>query len=113
MATLEEQLGAVVKHHRKRLGLTQSQLAERIDRQPGTVQSLEAGSNAPTFETLVRLAAVFEIHLRDLFGVGEFAIETGRNDPMVGIIQRLSALTPEELQWVDEVLAITLRFKPA
>ncbi|PIB92604.1 helix-turn-helix domain-containing protein [Caulobacter sp. FWC2] len=113
MAKVEEQLGAVVKHHRKRLGLTQSQLAERIDRQPGTVQSLEAGSNAPTFETLVRLAAVFDMPLRDLFGVGEFAIKDGREDPLVGIVQRLSGLTTEELEWIDEVLAITLRFKPA
>lgn len=113
MAKVEEQLGAVVKHHRKRLGLTQSQLAERIDRQPGTVQSLEAGSNAPTFETLVRLAAVFDIPLRDLFGVGEFVIKEGREDPLVGIVQRLAGLTTEELQWIDEVLAITLRFKPA
>lgn len=112
MAKVEEQLGAVVKHHRKRLGLTQSQLAELIDRQPGTVQSLEAG-NAPTFETLVRLAAVFEIHIRDLFGVGEYAVEDGRDDPLVAIVQRLSALSMEELQWVDEVLAITLRFRPA
>ncbi|OYX02507.1 MAG: hypothetical protein B7Z12_11975 [Caulobacter vibrioides] len=112
MAKIEDQLGAVVKHHRKRLGLTQSQLAEKIDRQPGTVQSLEAG-NAPTFETLVRLAAVFEVNLRDLFGVGEFAIQDGRDDPLVGIVQRLSGLTIEELQWIDEVLAITLRFKPA
>lgn len=111
MAKIEDQLGAVVKHHRKRLGLTQSQLAERIDRQPGTVQSLEAG-NAPTFETLVRLAAVFEVNLRDLFGVGEFTIQEGRDDPLVGIVQRLSGLTTEELQWIDEVLAITLRFKP-
>lgn len=111
MAKVEEQLGAVVKHHRKRLGLTQSQLAERIDRQPGTVQSLEAG-NAPTFETLVRLASVFDIHMRDLFGIGEYAIEDGRSDPLVTIIQRLSSLSPEELQWVDEILAVTLRFKP-
>ncbi|ADG11013.1 XRE family transcriptional regulator [Caulobacter segnis] len=112
MAKVEEQLGAVVKHHRKRLGLTQSQLAERIDRQPGTVQSLEAG-NAPTFETLVRLASVFDIHLRDLFGIGDYAIEEGRSDPLVSIVQRLSGLSAEELQWVDELLAVTLRFRPS
>lgn len=111
MADVSVQLGAVVKHHRKRLGLSQAQLAERIDRQTGTVQSLEAGG-IPTFETLVRLAAVFEIPLRDLFGIGPYAIVDGRDDPLVGILQRLAGLTPEELQWIDELLAISLRFKP-
>lgn len=112
MANMEEQLGAVVKHHRKRLGLTQAELADRIGRQAGTIQSLEAGG-APTFETLVRLAVVFDLPLRDLFGVGEYAITPGKDDPLIGIVQRLSALTPDELRWIDEMVAIALRFKPA
>lgn len=98
MATLEEQVGAVVRHLRKRADLTQAELAERIDRQPGAVQNIENGNAGPTFETIKRLSKALEVDARDLFGVGDFAAKEGRIDPLVEIVEVLSTLSDDELE---------------
>lgn len=108
MASLEEQVGALVRHHRKRRGLTQAQLAERIDRQTGAVTRIETGEAAPSFDTLNKLAEVLEVDVRDFFGLGEFATKEGRDDPLVRLVERVSPLDVAQLDWIDGVVAAVL-----
>jgi len=111
MASLEEQVGDLVRHHRKLAGLTQAQLAERIGRQTGTVTRIETGEAAPSFETLSSLAEALGVHVRDFFGVGEHAIAEGRSDPLVAIVAKVSSLDEEELKAVNELVGAALKLK--
>lgn len=108
MATLEEQVGALVRHHRKRSGLTQSQLAEKVDLTPLTVGRIERGEAAPSFETLDRLSDVLAVDVRDFFGLGPFAAKDGRADPLVRLIERVSPLDESKLDWIDGLVAAAL-----
>jgi transcriptional regulator with XRE-family HTH domain len=113
MATLEEQLGAMVKHHRVRAGLSQQDLADRIGKTSVTVSRIETGKSATKFEGLTSLAAALEIDVRDLFGVGQFAVKEGRRDPLVGIVDQLSGLNDAELRVIADLIAAAVKLKSA
>jgi len=111
MSKLEEQFGALVRHHRKRAGLSQAQLAERIDRQTNAVQRLESGEAAPTFDTVVRLAEALDVDVRDLFGVEGYAARANRDDPLNAIFKQLIGLSDADLSKVSELVAAALKFR--
>ena len=56
-----------VKMTRNDLGLTQSQVAERIDSDQRTVLNIENGRGNPKFDTLVPLFRVLKIDSRSVF----------------------------------------------
>lgn len=111
MSKVEEQFGAFLRRHRKRAGLSQAQLAERIERQTNAVQRLESGETAPTFETLVRLSNALEVDIRDFFGIEHYAAQADRSDPLNGIVKQLLGLSDEELEAVDELIAAGLKLR--
>lgn len=111
MSSLEEQVGALVRHHRERANLTQGELAELIDRQVGSVSRIERGESAPSFETLSKMAEVLKVDVRDFFGIGAFAAKDGRDDPLVSVIDRLSHLSDDDVDWADQLLALALSRK--
>jgi transcriptional regulator with XRE-family HTH domain len=111
MASLEEQVGKLVRHHRKLAGLTQAQLAERIGRQTGAITRIETGEAAPSFETLSSLAGALGVEIRDFFGVGVHAVRGHQTDPLVSIVGKLSSLTADELAAVDDMIGAALRIK--
>lgn len=111
MARLEEQFGAFVRHHRKRLNLTQPQLAEKVDRQLNAIKNIESGKTGTTFETIDRLAQALEVDPRDLFGSGDFAARSDREDSLVDIIRMLSSLSEPELAAVKVLLEAGLKLR--
>jgi transcriptional regulator with XRE-family HTH domain len=111
MATLEEQLGAMVRHHRVRAGLSQQDLADRIGKTSVTVSRIETGKSGTKFEGLTSLAAALEVDVRDLFGVGQFAASDGRSDPLVGIVGQLSTLNDAELLVMAEIIGSAVKLK--
>lgn len=58
-------IGARVGVIRKRRGLTQADLAERIDRSVEAVSSLERGKHMPSFDILQRLASALDVPIQD------------------------------------------------
>ncbi|OYX01849.1 MAG: hypothetical protein B7Z12_13260 [Caulobacter vibrioides] len=111
MARLEEQFGAFVRHHRKRLNLTQPQLAEKIDRQLNAIKNIESGKKGTTFETIDRLAQALEVDPRDLFGGGDFAARSDRDDSLVDIIKLLSPLSEPELAAIKVLVEAGLKLR--
>lgn len=111
MASLEEQVGAQVKHHRKLAGLTQAQLAERVGRQTGAITRIETGEAAPSFDTLASLADALGVEIRDFFGVGAYAVRPDRDDPLASIVGKLCPLGSDELAAVDEMIGAALRIR--
>jgi transcriptional regulator with XRE-family HTH domain len=61
--SLKRTLGLKVKMARKRLGLTQDDLAAKVDRTPESISNIERGQHLPTIETLAKIAAALEVPL--------------------------------------------------
>ena len=63
---LKLQIGANIAAHRKRLGLTQAGLAEKLNYSDKAVSKWERGESIPDVLTLMQLAEQFEIRVGDL-----------------------------------------------
>lgn len=61
-------LGKAIRENRKRLGLTQEGLADRLKVERPTISTWERDKNQPTKDNLIALATVFEITLDELVG---------------------------------------------
>jgi transcriptional regulator with XRE-family HTH domain len=53
-------LGALIRARRRELGLTQAELAARVDKSPSYVSALESGSVAPSLAALRHIAGALE-----------------------------------------------------
>ena len=65
---MEKTLGKRIVMHRKRLGLTQEQLAERVRVSAQAVSKWENNLSCPDISVLPELADVFDISLDELLG---------------------------------------------
>ena len=63
---LKEQIGANISAHRKRLGLTQAGLAEKLNYSDKAISKWERGESIPDVLTLMQLAEQFGITVNDL-----------------------------------------------
>ena len=60
-------MGAKIREHRERIGLSQKQLAAALGVDSSAVSLWESGKTAPTMKNLIRLAEVFKCSPGDLF----------------------------------------------
>ena len=83
MANVKEILGQNLKEHRKRLGITQSELANRAGLSTQYLGMIEIARNFPTADVLERLAAALGIKSNELFSASdspEIAMEQLQNE---------------------------------
>lgn len=97
MATLETQVGALIRHHRRQAGLKQTRLAEIVEMQIGSLSRIERGKAAPSFATLTKLAEALGVEVRDFFELGNYLVREGRDDPLAEMVE-LIASAPAKLQ---------------
>ena len=71
MANLKEILAKNLKKHRKRLGITQPELAERAGLSTNYLGMIEVARNFPTADVLERLATALGIKSNELFSVSD------------------------------------------
>jgi len=71
VANVKEILARNLKDHRKRLGITQSELAERAGLSTQYLGMIEVARNFPTADVLERLAAALGIKSNELFSVSD------------------------------------------
>lgn len=64
---LKKLLGLRIKQYRNKLGLTQEELGEKIDRSQRQVSLIELGSSFPNPITLTNITKVFNCSMKDLF----------------------------------------------
>lgn len=112
MATLREQVGGLIRHHRDRADLKQSELADLVGLAQETVSRIERGAIAPSFETLVDFAKAVNVDVRDFFEAGDFVAREGREDPLVRLVARLTELSNDDIEWIDKLVATALSRKP-
>ena len=63
---LKKQIGANIAAYRKRLGLTQAGLAEKLNYSDKAISKWERGESVPDVLILCQLAELFEISVNDL-----------------------------------------------
>jgi transcriptional regulator with XRE-family HTH domain len=95
MANVKEILAQNLKDHRKRLGITQSELAEKAGLSTNYIGMIEVARNFPTADVLERLAAALGIKSNELFSVSdspEIAMEQLQTAILGKIDQKLVAI---------------------
>jgi transcriptional regulator with XRE-family HTH domain len=59
-------LGNGIRKYRRLEGLTQEELAERVELNPVYVGQIERGYKVPTVDVLLRIAKALKVRLRDI-----------------------------------------------
>ena len=73
MGNLKQNLGLQIQKLRKIRGITQEQLAERINMDPANVSNIERGKRFMTAETLEKIADVLNVSVNELFSFDEYS----------------------------------------
>lgn len=94
--SMENKLAQNIRDYRKKLGLTQDQLAERLDITLGTVSKWERGSSEPDLGYIMDLAELFHVSVDALIG---FSMRGADADEEADRIEELvNKATFEELE---------------
>ena len=81
MATTQKLVGTRIRELRRKAGLTQERLAERVGLDSRHLSRLEVGRHFPSLQSLERIAAVLHVPLAEFFQFpGEEDVQTLRSD---------------------------------
>ena len=82
---LRKQIGANIASYRKRNGMTQARLAEKLNYSDKAVSNWERGESVPDVMTLVQLSELFEVTVNDLLqDPNELPENPGRMERVMG-----------------------------
>lgn len=82
---LRKQIGANIASYRKRNGMTQARLAEKLNYSDKAVSKWERGESVPDVMTLVQLSELFEVTVNDLLqDPNELPENPGRMERVMG-----------------------------
>ena len=84
---LKKLLGLRIKQYRNKLGLTQEELGEKIDRSQRQVSLIELGSSFPNPITLTNITNVFNCSMKDLFDFEPVDNITNHKEELLEIIE--------------------------
>ena len=89
-----------IKTYRKKMGLTQEQLAEQIDLSVQHVSRIENGCYIPSLTTFFKIISILQIDLKE-FG---FNIEKNKNPIINNIIENITNASDEELIFYENMI---------
>ncbi|CCV03317.1 Transcriptional regulator, XRE family [Mesorhizobium metallidurans STM 2683] len=108
MGDLQRRFGRLVAAHRKRMDLTQEQLAERASISIDTVRKIETAASGASFPMIEKIALALEVDEAELFSTllpsGSF-----NRGKFQEISLRLAGLSEKELRWVGDLLEVALK----
>lgn len=67
MTQLKKHLGAKIRHYRKRLGLSQEQLADRADLHRTYIGAIERGDQNVSIDNIEKIATALKVDVIKLF----------------------------------------------
>lgn len=107
---LKRRFGRRVQALRESAGLTQDELAERIERTPDTIGNIERGVNSTRIETAQQLAGVFGIELWELFDFGDSDPQPSRAQRRAvdAVINQLAGLDQPTLVAIGKIVRTVL-----
>ncbi len=94
MNTIKELFGRKIKECRKKLGLTQAELAEKVNVDNKHISCIESGKNFPSADLIERLAFALNREPKDLF---EFYYLQDASNLKSDIVLMLEKLSTDEL----------------
>lgn len=105
MSTVRDEIAKNLLYYRKKSGLTQKELAEKLGVKNTAVSNWESGNNSIDIDTLFRACEIFEVTLNDMYGkyssTAEKPVTFDGNGLRSEVFNRLMSLTPEEVEKVD------------
>jgi transcriptional regulator with XRE-family HTH domain len=106
MSTRKMLLGLRIKELRKRAGLSQDQLAEKVGIEAKYLSRIEVGKRYPSLETLENIADSLEVEMKELFDY--FHHDSAETSPQE--IENLThKATKEELKLIHKLIRAVLR----
>lgn len=96
-------IGQKIKYYRKKLNLTQSELAEMVDLSDQHMSRIESGCYMPSLKTFFALVNVLKIDLRE-FG---FNTENFENPAKNKLINKITTATDSELIFYENLIDAT------
>jgi transcriptional regulator with XRE-family HTH domain len=104
VANVKEILAQNLKKHRKRLGFTQPELAERAGMSTNYLGMIEVARNFPTADVLERLAAALGIKSNELFSVSDSS-EIAMEQLQTAILGKLD----QKMDGLDQVIECAVK----
>lgn len=103
MNEIVNHIGTKIKQFRKQKGLTQAELAEKINVDPKYISRLETGTSSPSIATIAKLGEVLNV---DVFNF--FVVESKEKKAHVIelINSRLVKATVKELNAIFEIVSV-------
>jgi transcriptional regulator with XRE-family HTH domain len=94
-------LGVRIKELRKRAGLSQDQLAEKVGIESKYLSRIEVGKRQPSLETLENIADGLQVQMKELFDFAHLSNEAASPE---GIESAPAGASPEELRLVFKLI---------
>lgn len=95
-------IGARIKKIRTGKGITQEQLAEKIDINPKYLSSIERGKENPTLDILIKIARSLDVNLDDIFKLVQIEDPAKRKDLTISLLDEADS---EQLKLAFKVLS--------
>lgn len=108
---IEHKLGLRVRCLRTRRGMTQENLAERINRSVDMVSKIETGATGPSFESLKRLSDALEVSLHSLFDFEDDHDDPRRIELLTIVADIARSLTTKDLAHAAEIMLIFDKYR--
>ena len=103
---LKKQLGTKIKRVRQKQGLTQEQLAEKIDIATRTLCGIENGENFLTADTLEKIIDVLNVSSADLFAFDHIKPQEELVNEIISDIQNLK--DREKIETIYKLIKATI-----
>lgn len=108
MDELKTRFGRLVAANRRRLQLTQQQLADQSGISLDMINRIERGVSGARFPNIARLAVALQVDPAELF-TPDLPKGAGQRRELTNVMSRLSALSDNDLVWVGALLDAALK----
>lgn len=104
---LYKKFGAKVKKFREELGLSQVELAAKIDVEPATVSRIESGKAYASSTVLCKLCNVFNIKPVEIFNFNGIYIEDdSQKEKIENIANSLESFSDSQLNFINSIIEL-------
>lgn len=108
MDDLQKRFGKLLAAHRRRVGLTQAEFADRVGVSSDLISKAEIGATGISFANIQKFAHALDIDPAELFSATG-AQTTLQRGPLGEIVVVLAGLSREDQVWIKGVIEATLK----
>jgi len=102
-SNLQTLLGARIKKLRNRAGLTQAQLAERVDISDEFLSRMERGAKAPSLHTAEKVARALGVSMKELFDFDAVPAVDSKTVRLEGLVSYLAVVDEGTVDLIEAV----------